>query len=208
MRNTFKSLILVAACTGALSGCGGSSSSSADATTSQSKALQRSVKATASDYQTVVEELYVSYFGRPADPTGLSNFEAALLADNAPTDIQSLNVAYSTDTAIQTLVNSFGTSTESTTLYGNSSTSAFVTAVFNNVLNRAPLTSGLNYWVNAIQSGTLSQGDAALAIMAGALANTTTQGLSDAQLINNRIAVAGNFTAEVTLQNKVSAYVG
>ena len=43
-----------------------------------------------SSYSTVVQELYISYFGRPADSTGLSNFEAALAALNAPLDINGL----------------------------------------------------------------------------------------------------------------------
>jgi sugar lactone lactonase YvrE len=66
----------------------------------------------------------------------------------------------------------------------------------------------LIYWVNAITSGTLIQGDAALSIMAGALINTTEQGLIDGELINNRLAVASEFTAQVSTQNAVSTYAG
>ncbi len=191
-----------------LSACSGNNNSAVP----ESKALQRSVKTsasgTASGYATVVQQLYVSYFGRPADPTGLANFEAALQAANAPTDITLLAEAYSTNATIKSLIDSFGTSTESQNLYGGSTTTAFVSAIYQNVLNRAPASSGLAFWVDSINNGSLSQGDAALAIMSGALTNNTAQGQLDTTLIDNRLTVAAYFTAQVTAQNATSSYSG
>ena len=207
MRLNFKTALLAAACVGALTACGANDGASSSLNAS-SKHLQRSQKVQASDYENVVQELYISYFGRPADPVGLTNFEAQLLAAGAPNDIQLLVQAYGTNATVKTLIDSFGTSRESVTLYGNSSATDFVTAVFQHVLNRAPQTAGLNYWVGAINSGSLSQGNAALAIMAGGLANTTSQGLLDAQLIENRVDVAEQFTASVSSENAVGAYRG
>ncbi|HEX7645579.1 MAG TPA: YHYH protein [Burkholderiaceae bacterium] len=189
-----------------LSACNGNTTSA----TPEAKTLVRSIKtsSSASAYAAVVQQLYVSYFGRPADPSGLANFEAALQSAGAPTDIGSLAQAYSSNAAIKALIDSFGTSTESQNLYGSGTTTAFVTAVFQNVLSRTPATSGLNFWVDAIDSGSLSQGDAALAIMSGALTNSTTQGQQDALLINNRLTVAAYFTAQVSAQNATSSYSG
>ena len=169
---------------------------------------RRTQKAIAADYQVAVQELYIAYFGRPADPTGLANFEAALLAAGAPTDIAGLATAYATNPGVQSLINSFGTSAESVALYGNGNTTAFVSAVFQNVLGRQPAAAGLNFWVNAISSGSLTQGDAALSIMAGGLVNTTPQGLLDAQLINNRIAASTYFSAQLSAMGDISAYSG
>jgi hypothetical protein len=177
----------------ALAACGGSGNDTGSAT-EQSKRLTRQTKSAAATYQTAVESLYVAYFGRPADPNGLANFAAALQAAGAPTSVAGLAQAYSSNAAIKSLIDSFGTSTESQNLYGGGTTTAFVTAVFENVLGRAPQSAGLSFWVGAIDSGSVSQGDAALSIMAGALANTTAQGLIDAQLVNNRLAAAGYFT--------------
>jgi FKBP-type peptidyl-prolyl cis-trans isomerase len=203
---------LAAATVVLLAGCGGSGSDSSTKTPTassqaQSKQLQRSSKAAvAADYSTAVQALYVAYFGRPADPTGLVNFENALLAAGAPTDIQDLNTAYATNASVQALINSFGTSNESQTLYGSGTTSAFVTAIFENVLGRTPQQAGLTYWVNAISSGTLTQGNAALSIMAGALANVSAT--NDSLLVNNRLSIADYFTAQVFNQNEVAAYSG
>ncbi|HEY8024512.1 MAG TPA: DUF4214 domain-containing protein [Burkholderiaceae bacterium] len=155
-------------------------------------------------YGTVVQQLYIAYFGRPADSGGLTNFSAALQAAGAPADIGNLSVAYTSNPTLKALIDSFGTSAESQTLYGSGTTSSFVTAIFQNVLGRAPASSGLAFWVTAIDSGNLTKADAALAIMAGAEANTTTQGRLDAALIANRITIAENFTSTIS----TSAYVG
>jgi len=165
--------------------------------------------ASASSYSTLVQELYVAYFGRPADYFGLQNFEAALAAASAPTDIGGLVAAYSTNTAVKSLIDSFGTSAESAALYGTGSTESFVTAIFENLLNRAPAVAGLSFWVNAINSGAVTKGDAALAIAAGAESNTTAQGMIDAQTIANKLAVASNFTADLgTSSLDIVAYSG
>ncbi|HEY8025308.1 MAG TPA: DUF4214 domain-containing protein [Burkholderiaceae bacterium] len=191
-----------------LAGCGGNDNNASLSAAANAKRIVPQRKASANDYRDVVQDLYVAYFGRPADPGGLSNFENALLSAGAPGDLQGLAGAYATNGSVRSLIDSFGSSKESQTLYGSSSTSGFVTAVFEHVLGRAPQSGGLAYWSNAIDSGSLSVGNAALSIMAGAETNTTQQGLLDAQLIANRIAAAESFTAQVSSQNAVSAYSG
>ncbi len=192
-----------------LSSCGGDNpTSGSQPGSADTKHLTRTTKTQASDYESAVQELYVAYFGRPADPNGLTNFENALLAANAPTDVEGISTAYATNTAIQSLVDSFGNSKESQTLYGNGNATAFVTAVFQNVLGRQPQASGISFWAGAIANGSLSQGDAALAIMAGGLTNTSAQGLIDAALIENRIAVASDFTAALSAAGDTASYAG
>jgi S-layer protein len=170
------------------------------------------IMTTAASYSNLVQDLYVAYFGRPADYFGLQNFEAALAAADAPTDAAGLSAAYSTNSAVKTLVDSFGTSAESTALYGgngNGSTASFVNAVFENLFNRPAAVAGLSFWVNAIDSGQVSKGDAALAILAGAFDNNTVQGKADQSTINNKVAVASNFTADLgTASDEIVAYHG
>lgn len=174
----------------------------------QNKSHSRNLKQQEASYEGVVQSLYVAYFGRPADPNGLANFEADLAADDAPTSVQGLLDVYDTDATVQYLIDSFGTSAESQRLYGNGNPSNFVTTVFNNLLDRAPQSEGLNFWSTQIALGNVTQGEAALSIMAGALSNTKPQGLLDAQLINNRISAAEYFTVELYNLNDTYAYAG
>ena len=162
---------------------------------------------TSASYATVVQELYVAYFGRPADPTGLQNFEAALAAANAPTTLAGLSADYATNPAIAALVNAFGDSGESGRLYGTAiSASAgaaqqFVTAVFEDLFNRAPLQGGLDFWSNALLTGSMTPGEAAMEIALGA-------GTADAATFANKIAAASAFTADLITGNLTPGYSG
>lgn len=161
----------------------------------------------AADYNNVVQQLYVAYFGRPADPVGLMNFTNSLNNISAPTTIGELTAAYNTNTSIKSLIDSFGTSTESAALY-TGSTAAFVNSIFTNVLGRSPALEGLLFWSNAIDSGALTRGNAAAAIMAGAQTNTSAQGVIDAAVVANKVTVAANFTAALDTAAEVIAYSG
>ncbi len=116
--------------------------------------------ASAASYDTVVQDLYVAYFGRPADYFGLQNFAAALQAADpagALTTLPALEAAYGTNAAVTALINSFGTSAESVGLYGvvNSATTALLFFAqrnsYNNLFNRNADVAGLNFRVNGIE---------------------------------------------------------
>lgn len=162
----------------------------------------------ATDYTSVVQSLYISYFGRPADPIGLINFSAQLNAIGAPTTVQGLENAYYTSGSIKALVDSFGSSAESTALYSGTSTVAFINSIYMNVLGRNADLDGLIFWFSAVNSGHLSKGNAALAITASALSNTSAQGLVDATVVSNKIAAATNFTQSIDTASELSGYSG
>jgi hypothetical protein len=169
----------------------------------------------AADYTSVVQQLYISYFGRPADYYGLNAFATQLNNLGAPTTLTGLNAALqgAGNTALKNLVSgSFSNAPESIRLYGTPTTelevSQFVAAVFENVLHRQPLLAGLNYWVGEIFSGRVSMTTAAVAITNGALLNTTPQGLLDAALINATNAVATDFTASLDTAAEINSFSG
>lgn len=160
------------------------------------------------DYNSIAQKFYVAYFGRPADPSGLLNMTTQFNAAAAPfSSTQAFIDAYSTNTTVRTIVDSFGNSAESMALY-TGTTADMVTAIYQNVLGRAPLTGGLNYWSNLIDSGAINRGQAALTIMAGAEANTSAQGLIDAALVANRVTVAANFTTAMDTPLEANSYRG
>lgn len=195
-----------------MSACSGSTGDSANAPSAvaavQPRPIERQIGSSPAAYQDVVQELYIAYFGRPADPGGLVNFETQLYNAQAPTDVPNLAADYATNPKIKALIDSFGTSKESQTLYGSNTTEGFVDAVFQNVVGRQPLPDGQAFWVDAINGKTLSQGNAALGIMSGALTNNSTQGGFDAQLIANRRTVAEYFTTQLLTLNLTAVYSG
>lgn len=183
----------------ALSACGGGDS--ATPATPQAKMMGNvtAVAAVAADYQTVSQQIYLAYFGRPADPSGLVNLEAQLLAAGAPTTIDALGAAYDSNLALRAIIDTFGASTESATLYASNNDAEFVIAVYRHVLGRDPLLAGLSYWATALQSG-MPRAKTALTITAAALGNSTSQGQLDTAAIANKTLGATLFTAATTQQ--------
>ncbi len=120
MRSLFARLPLILAAL-MLAACGASTAPAPGPT--QTKLLATTV---ASDYTTIVQQLYVSYFGRPADSGGFANFKTRMAQLQAPTDIQALTGAYKPNTPLGELIDSFGSSDESKALYSGD-TAAFVT---------------------------------------------------------------------------------
>ncbi|RSZ58230.1 DUF4214 domain-containing protein [Massilia atriviolacea] len=157
------------------------------------------------EYDDVVQALYLAYFGRAADSGGLSAFQSQLVSLNAPLTFSAVSAAYAKNAGLHSLIDSFGTSAESAALYPGS-TGAFITAVYQNIFNRAPDAGGAAFWTNAIDSGNLSRANASLSIMAGALENTTAQGLLDGKLVNNKIVIASDFTLAIDTPAEVGSY--
>src|SRR6185437_6980253 len=145
--------------------------------------------------------------GRPAAPAGLAFYGASLQAANAPTDIVNLQAAYSTNAAVKNLINSLESSSESLTLYPTTNYSVYVTDLFQALFNRAPTTATLNSYVASLSNGSVPVGDAALSIMAGAMTNTSSQGLIDAATVTSKAAIASNFTGALT-PTQANAYSG
>jgi hypothetical protein len=190
-----------------LAGCGASTDSGTRDAMQMGSASKSSSAVEASAYTTVVQQLYIAYFGRPADSGGLANFTGRLALANAATTMAGIDAAYKTNATIKELVDAFGTSAESAALYSGG-TSAFVTAIYNNVLNRAPDSAGLAYWVNEIDKNGLTRGNAALSIMNGALTNVTTQGVIDGTTVSNKTTVGVAFTTSLVTASQIAGYSG
>ena len=166
------------------------------------------------DYNSIAQQVYIAYFGRPADAVGLNNMAASLLAANVPVtgvaaaDITAFVNAYSTNTTIKGVIDNFGTSTESITLYGTGATATFINAIYLQVLGRSPALEGMGFWSNALDSGRMTRGEAALRIMEGALNNATAQGLIDADAVANKTTAAATFTANQLTTADIIGYTG
>lgn len=157
----------------------------------------------ADSYTSLVQQFYISYFGRPADPLGLKNFTEQMAAMQAPLDLGGVLTQMKTDAGLKALVDSFGNSAESTTLYGNDIID-FTIGVYVNTLNRTPDYEGFMFWSGEIRSGRLSKSAAALSIVEGALA----RGGADATILTSKSIISTNFTKSLDTPTELLAYVG
>lgn len=155
---------------------------------------------TSQDYYTVVQQIYVSYFGRPADAAGLQYWAERMLAANGPTTLADLYNAYNTNTQVRDIVNSFALSKESQDLYAGDN-GAFIEAVYQNLFSRPADPAGKAYWAGLIDSGALTRSAAAINLAAGARDTDTT-------IINNKTSVASAFTSALSNGLKQSSYSG
>jgi len=138
------------------------------------------------DYVDQIQNLYIAYFGRPADPVGLAFWTGQVNAANG-----NLSVA----------IAGFSASTESAALYAGVSLADKVAAIYNNLFSRAPESAGLNYWVSKISSGEISDAQAAYQILSAA-------GPGDATAIANKLSVAKAFTAALDTPAEIAGYSG
>lgn len=166
----------------------------------------------ATDYYPLVQQIYIAYFGRPADPGGQAAFARQLDALGAATGIVGLarQLADPANAALRALVGAIGASAESRELYDGSDTAAFVNAVFLNVLDRPARLAGLTFWTGEIDAGRVTREQAALSITAGAFSNATdpVQASLDQATIAKKVAVASHFTALIDTDAELAAFRG
>jgi hypothetical protein len=95
-----------------------------------------------------IQQLYIAYYGRPADTGGLNYWAAQLDASNGN---------------LSSIIDAFATSAESTALYGAGTTAeSLVTAIYQNILHRAPDAEGMAFYTQALSNGSISAGNLAV----------------------------------------------
>lgn len=131
-----------------------------------------------------VQKAYIAYYGRPADTGGLTYWENQIAQQGS----------------LSAIMQTFGNSDEAKALYGNSSISLQIANIYQQLFNRAPDAAGLNYYSQQVQNGTMTLQTVALNVLDGASG-------SDSAIIQSKLAVASNFTAQLT-QSGTSTYSG
>lgn len=140
----------------------------------------------ASAYFDQVQKLYIAYFGRPADPTGLNYWAANIDASGGNFDAA---------------INGFAASTESQALYAAGTTAQLVSSIYTALFNRLPEAAGLAYWTSLIDAGATTGARAAYQILNSA-------GPGDAAAIANKVAAANSFTANIDTSPELAGYSG
>lgn len=98
-----------------------------------------------------IQGVYVALFGRPADPTGLAYFNS--VTKNGA-DLSKIGDLASTQ--------------EYKDRFAGQNNVQIVTSIYQSLYNRTPEAAGLNFFVDALNKGTLSINNIAIAILDGA----------------------------------------
>jgi len=128
-----------------------------------------------SAYETLVQQIFIGYYQRPADPAGLLYWADQL---------------YQTGGSLTAIIDAFANSDEAQALYGtiNSSTIAtVVNSIYRAFFNRDADTAGRDWYVAEFNKGTFTAGTIVLNVLYGAQNE-------DLQSINNKVTAAKMFT--------------
>lgn len=144
--------------------------------------------------QSDLAELYTTFFNRAPDATGLAYWV---------NEISTGKLTLAQVAKNWTTQQSEGLASLPSTL----TNTQFIEKIYTNILGRTTDTSGATYWLNQLNSGALSRDTFAVAVINGAKANTTAQGVLDTTLINNKatvgVAFANKGVNDTTLAAKV-----
>jgi hypothetical protein len=133
-----------------------------------------------------IQQLYVAYFNRPADPSGLAYWETVVAANNGDT------------TAVSA---SFSQSGEYKAAYAGLSNDKVVNQVYNNLFGHDADPAGLAYWSNLLSAGSISVSNVVTQIAGGALT-------TDKEALTDKVAVAAAFTTALDTTAERLAYDG
>lgn len=133
-----------------------------------------------------IQQLYVAYFNRPADPIGLAYWT---------------NVANANGGSTAAISAAFSTSPEYTATYAGLSPAEVVNAVYLNLFGRPAEPAGLTYWAPLIGNGKITIANVVTQIAAGA------QG-TDSAALQNKVTAATLFTNHLDTSPEILGYTG
>jgi S-layer protein len=133
-----------------------------------------------------LQQLYVAYFNRPADPRGLAYWDAAVSA--AGGDLAAVSVA-------------FAGSAEYKAAYNGLTSDQIVAKVYMNLFGRPVEPAGLAYWSLPLAQGKITVDYIVTQISAGA------QG-SDLAAYNAKVTAAVTFTDSINTTDEILSYSG
>ncbi|WP_314440017.1 DUF4214 domain-containing protein [Massilia timonae] len=132
-----------------------------------------------------VQQLYIAYFGRPADPAGLDYWTNIVKAQGTTAAVSA----------------TFATSPEYKAAFAGMTNTQIVNKIYSNLFNRAADATGRDYWVDLLNKGTIKV-DYIVADVARAALTT------DAESIENKVAAATAFTRELDTAAEIAGYSG
>ncbi|OSQ53153.1 DUF4214 domain-containing protein [Marivita geojedonensis] len=133
-----------------------------------------------------VVEVYIAYFNRAPDAIGLGFW----------------GTAFAKGLSMEDMARLFSDQAETREAYPEGTSNlAFATTVYNNVLGRTPDDTGLSFWVDALESGSVSRDQFILKVLEGAKAELNMsagyefmmQQLADRAYLENKVDIGAYF---------------
>lgn len=136
--------------------------------------------------ETAIQQLYVAYYNRPADPAGLAFWKGVVEGQGG-------------DLSIVTAA--FASSAEYVSVYGGKDNRTVVDTVYRNLFGREGEKAGVDYWAAALDNRLFT---------VDAVVTEIAKGARDADLVayNNKVKFAGSFTAALNEHPEQAAYNG
>lgn len=146
----------------------------------------------ATNYNDVIQQLYVAYFSRPADTAGLAYWTDIVTKANGST------VAVSA---------AFAAEAEYKTEYANMTNAEIVNKVYLNLFGRPAEDGGKAYWADLLDKKTITIDKVVAEISKSAL-NSTKAGDTDKIALQNKVIAANAFTAALDTKAEQDGYKG
>ncbi len=131
-----------------------------------------------------IQGVYVALFGRPADPTGLAYFNS--VTKNGA-DLSGIGDLASTQ--------------EYKDRFAGQNNTQIVNSIYQSLFGRDAEATGLNFFVDALNKGTLNVKNIAIAILDGAQGN-------DKTISANKVAAADLYTKALDTPTEIGSYTG
>ncbi|MGC8720490.1 MAG: DUF4214 domain-containing protein [Thermodesulforhabdaceae bacterium] len=126
-----------------------------------------------------VQEAYVAYYGRCADPGGLDFWVGQLRSHNGD---------------LGSIINAFGNSQEFTNQYGHLAPPDLINTIYHQMFNRDPDPAGRDFYLQQLQNGTMTLATITLNVLDGATG-------TDRTIVNNKVRVALYATERIRSHN-------
>jgi len=137
-------------------------------------------------YNSTVQGFYLSYYGRPADPAGLTFWTGQLAAAGGN---------------LSSILNPFGPSAEETRRYGTGTDASKIEAIYQQTFGRAADPVGLAFYQGELTAGRITLIDISKRIIDGAIGD-------DVTIRNNRLSAAQSFTDKLDTDAEKAGYSG
>jgi len=145
---------------------------------------------------TQIQQLYVAYFARPADPVGLNFYATSAAAQTAR--------GVSDAAILDSISSTFALSAEYTANFTGMSAAQTVNQVYQNLFSHSADLGGLLYWSGKLQDGSLTVSNLVRAISQSAVGANNVDGTA----FSSKVAAAESFTASLTTAEQVLGYSG